>query len=51
MFVSRDFRRLVELGLKVKKWALPGLRGHLRKTSCYDRWRRLAKAPPRLQRG
>ena len=27
----------------------PGLRGHLKMKGCYDRWRRLAKAPPRFQ--
>ena len=32
-------------------FALPGFRGQLKKRICYDRWRRPAKARPRLQRG
>src|ERR1700738_5067449 len=51
IIIDREaIRRLVELGLKVKKRVIRGLRGHLKKTGCYDRWGRLAKAPPRLRR-
>src|SRR3981081_4057042 len=47
---SEAIRRLVERGLKAQKSVRRRLWGHLKKTNCCDRWGRLARAPPRLQR-